>query len=207
MIATWVAAWLVPVVLAVLVLVAAWVGVRWYSGEYVTALEHVPLFRPLNPRQRRAVARSISRQEFSPGSRIVTEGELEDGFFMLDAGSALVSVGGERKATLGPGAYFGEIAVIDRGPRSATITAEGRVTTLHLPAPAFSRLVESDPSIADAVARELRRRLGAAGASDPQAPTPVGRDDLVALCRELRSMQTPDWNPSPTGRRRSWWSR
>jgi CRP-like cAMP-binding protein len=190
------------------VLVAAWVGVRWYSAEYLTSLERVPLFRSLNARQRRAVARSVAREEFSPSRRIVTESELEDGFFLLDRGTAIVTVDGGRKATLGPGAYFGEMAVIDRGPRSATITAEGPVTVLRLPSSALSRLIESDPSIADALARELRERLGAAGVGLSGSPSgPMDRDDLVSLCRQLRTAQHSDWSTPPVPRRRSWFRR
>jgi CRP/FNR family cyclic AMP-dependent transcriptional regulator len=185
--------------------IAAWVGVRWYSAEYLSALESVPLFGSLNSRQRRAVARSVAREEFAPNRPIVTEGELEDGFFLMDQGTAAVTVAGERKATLGPGAYFGEMAVIDRGPRSATITAEAPVTVLRLPSSARSRFIESDPSIADAIARELRDRLSAGGAAagDPMSGA-VDRNTLVALCRQLRAVQHADWGTEPHKRRRAW---
>lgn len=203
-IASWVVAWLVPALLAVLVLASAWVGVRWYSAEYLSSLGEVPLFRSLNSRQLRSLARSVARQDFSTGSRIVTEGESEDGFFLLDKGSASVTVRGEQKATLGPGAYFGEMAVIDGGPRSATITTESPGTLLRLPSSALSRLIESDPSIADTIAAELRGRLRDAGASIPDpAPASTARDELVTLCRQLRTERQVDWGTQQR-RRRSW---
>ena len=99
-----------------LVLVAAWIGVRWYSAEYGTAMEHVPLFPSLNARELRAVTRSASRGEFPRAPRIVTEGELEDGSFLIDRGQLTVTVHGVRKATLGPGAYFGERPESDLSP-------------------------------------------------------------------------------------------
>jgi CRP/FNR family cyclic AMP-dependent transcriptional regulator len=197
--------WVAPAILAVLVAASAWIGVRWYYSEYLSSLGDVPLFASLTSRQLRSIARSAAPQEIAPGARIVTEGEPSDGFYVIEKGAASVSVRGERKATLGPGAYFGEMAVIDRGPRSATITAEEPSTLLHLPSSALRTAVARDPAIASAIATELRERLAAAGAPAAEAAGPdAGIDGLVALSRQLRTVQHVDWAEASPGRRK-WW--
>jgi CRP-like cAMP-binding protein len=199
--------WVFPIILAILVLVAAWVGVRWYSSEYVAALSGVPLFGRLTSRQLRSVARSAARQEIGPGTRIVVEGEHSDGFYVLEDGSASVTMRGERVATIGPRAYFGEMAVIDRGPRSATIAAETPVRVMHLPSSELRALVKRDPTIADALADELEQRLRDAGASAPQeAPDASGMERVEILSRQLRSVRHTDWG-TVESRRRAWFGR
>jgi CRP-like cAMP-binding protein len=197
--------WIGPAILAVLVAASAWMGVRWYYSEYLSSLGHVPLFASLTSRQLRSIARSAAVQEVAPGARIVTEGEPSDGFYVIEKGAASVSVRGERRATLGAGAYFGEMAVIDRGPRSATITAEEPSTVLHLPSSALRTAVTRDPAIASSIANELRERLAAAGAAQAETAGPdAGMDGLVALSRQLRAVRHVDWAEASPGRRK-WW--
>jgi CRP/FNR family cyclic AMP-dependent transcriptional regulator len=199
--------WIVPAILAVLVLAAVWVGVRWYNAEAVASLGGVPLFASMSSSQLRAIASSAARQDVAPGSRIVTEGEPGDGFYLIEKGSATVSVRGEETATLGPGGHFGEMAVIDHGPRSATITADTSTTVLHLPSSALETAIRRDPSIGDAIEDELRARLRAAGAAPQEAAqggTEIER--LAALSRELRSVRHVDWATAST-RRRGWFGR
>jgi CRP-like cAMP-binding protein len=199
--------WIAPVVLAILLLVAAWVGVRWYASEHVEALSGVPLFSALSQRQLRSVARSAARQEVGPGSRIVAEGEPSNGFYVLEKGSATVTMHGERVATLGQGGYFGEMAVIDRGPRSATITAETPMTLVHLPASELRSLVARDPTIRDALAEELEQRIRDSGGTVPaEATAAPGIERLEILSRELRTVRHADWG-SVESRRRSWFAR
>jgi CRP/FNR family transcriptional regulator, cyclic AMP receptor protein len=201
--ADWVKAWLVPIVLGLLVVVVAWVGVRWASSEHLGRLAAVPLFSGLSAGQLRALARAAARVQFGGGDRIVREREPDDGFYVMEEGTAGVSVDGDRKASLGPGGYFGEMAVIDGGPRSATITAETSVTVLKLPSSALSRLLDRDPSVTRAIAVELRRRLHDAGAVAPDTDVdPVNRDGLVQMCRQLRIVRHADWGQAPRARRR-----
>jgi CRP/FNR family cyclic AMP-dependent transcriptional regulator len=197
--------WVVPAILAALVAASAWIGVRWYYSEYLSSLGDVPLFASLSARQLRMLARSAAREEIAPGARIVTEGEPGDGFYVIEQGAAGVSVRGERKATLGPGGYFGEMAVIDRGPRSATITAESPSTVLRLPSSALRSAVTRDPAMASVIAAELRNRIADAGAAPAEATgTDAGIHDLAELSRQLRTVRHVDWaEASP--RRRIWW--
>jgi CRP/FNR family transcriptional regulator, cyclic AMP receptor protein len=199
--------WLFPAILAVLVIAAAWVGVRWYYSEYLSSLAGVPLFASLGPRQLRSVARAAARQEVPAGARIITEGERADGFYVLEKGSATVTMRGERMATLRPGGYFGEMAVIDRGLRSATITADSATTVLHLPSSALRSLVGRDPVLAGALEGELVRRLRDAGAAVPASSSDARLERLEALSHELRTVRRVDWGTGADARRRSWFGR
>jgi CRP/FNR family transcriptional regulator, cyclic AMP receptor protein len=205
MIANAITLWLVPAVLAVLVIAAAWVGVRWYYSEYLGSLGGAPLLQRLNTRQLRSIARSAARQEFGPAGRIVTEGERGDGFYVLETGSATVTVHADPVATLGPGSYFGEMAVIDEGPRTATIVAETATTVLHLPSSALRTLVHRDPTIGDAIAAELEQRLRNVDGEIPAASGDAsGIKRLEMLAAELRRVRHEDWGAEPVERRR-WW--
>ncbi len=199
--------WLIPT-LCLLVLASAWVGVRWYRTEHASSLGAVPLFGSLAARQLRVIARSVVRQDARETQALVSEGERVDGLFLLERGTAAVSAGGQQLEVLGPGGYFGELALIDGTPRTATITALTEVRVLRLRSSAFARLVERDPAIADGVAAELRRRLRGAGApSRPAQPGSADWDDLVRLCRQLRTLGSVDWGMPPAVRTRSWFDR
>ncbi len=89
------------------------------------------------------------------------EGEAGVGFFVVVDGSATVSVGGEERATIGPGDSFGEMALLDEGPRSATIVAATDLRCLALSAWEFKPFVEENPSVAWAMLQTLAARLRA----------------------------------------------
>ncbi|MGZ4110539.1 MAG: cyclic nucleotide-binding domain-containing protein [Actinomycetota bacterium] len=148
---------------------------------------------------------SAARQEIGPGARIVTEGEPGDGFYVVEQGTATVTVHGDAVASLGPRGYFGEMAVIDRGPRSATIVAQTPMTVLHLPSSALATLVKRDPTIGASLSEELEQRLRDAGASVPEASSSMmGSDRLEMLSRELRRVRHVDWGMAGDERRRFW---
>ena len=86
-------------------------------------LSNVPLFSGLEPRDLDRIADSFKQRNYAAGDKIANEGSGGAGFFVIGEGTAKVTVHGEERATLGPGDYFGEIALIDEGTRSATITA------------------------------------------------------------------------------------
>jgi pyruvate,water dikinase len=93
------------------------------SGAPVAALKRVPLFADLSERELGDVARLFKERRFAQGDTVVQEGSGGAAFFVIDSGEAAVFVGGEERASLTAGDYFGEIALIDEGPRMATITA------------------------------------------------------------------------------------
>ena len=97
---------------------------------------------------------------------MTSEGSGGAGFFVITEGNATVSVSGEVRATLGPGDYFGEIALIDEGTRSATITAATDVTAYGLTVWEFKPFVEDHPQVAWAMLKTLAERLRAAQAHE-----------------------------------------
>src|SRR5437870_8818365 len=124
MTASLVVTWVVPAILLVLVLLASWVGVRWVFSEQLDAIRSAPLFNGLSTGQLRSILRSAVPIEFAPGETIVREGEDGDAFYLVKEGRAKVLARGVDKGTIGPRSYFGEISVIDGGPRTATVVAE-----------------------------------------------------------------------------------
>ena len=89
---------------------------------------------------------------------MTTEGATGAGFFIIAEGNADVSVGGEHRATLGPGDHFGEVALIDDGVRSASITAATDLLCYGLTPWEFRPFVEEHPQVAWALLETLARR-------------------------------------------------
>jgi CRP/FNR family cyclic AMP-dependent transcriptional regulator len=127
-------------------------------------LRRVPLFAELDDRHLDRLADEFSKRTFSAGDSIATEGEGGRTFFVIEDGSAAVSVGGRDVGTLGPGDSFGEIALIDRAPRSATITAQTDITSYMLPIWSFRPIVEGSPEMLWKLLEGLAGRLRAAEA-------------------------------------------
>jgi CRP/FNR family transcriptional regulator, cyclic AMP receptor protein len=132
----------------------------------VEALRKVPLFAGLSDDDLERLARQMKERRFPEGAAVTTEGAGAAGFFVIVEGNATVSVGGEVKATLGPGDYFGEIALIDEGTRSATITATTDVLSYGLTAWEFRPFVEEQPKVAWTMLQTLARRLREAQAHE-----------------------------------------
>jgi CRP-like cAMP-binding protein len=150
------------------------------------------------------ILRAARAIEFQPSVEIIREGEAGKGLYTITDGSAKVLVDGTQLATLGPGSYFGEIAVIDGGPRTATIVAATSVSTLELAPSAFLPILDSEPQVARALSAELCRWLRDTGgdSGDCGDDAPVDRARLVELCQRLRKTEHPDWTPGTSSRRR-----
>jgi CRP/FNR family cyclic AMP-dependent transcriptional regulator len=197
-------AWLVPALVFALVIVASWLGLRWVRSEHLDALASIPLFSHLSQKRLLRVLDSTQKVEFAAGEVIVTEGERGKGFYVIERGTATVTVDSIERATLAPGAYFGEVAVIDGGPRTATVTAATRVSTLEVSPAAFKKLLDDEPSISGPIAEELtaeleRSRGGATARAEFASADPTV---LRELCRQLRLAEHPDWVQGPTAPRR-----
>jgi CRP/FNR family cyclic AMP-dependent transcriptional regulator len=111
-------------------------------------LKQVPLFSDLDNRELGQIAQSMKRRQFSAGQEIAREGESGVGFFVIEDGNAKVSVHGDERRRLGPGDYFGEIALIAQGARTATVTAESDLTAYGMTFWDFRPLVEGNASVA-----------------------------------------------------------
>ena len=125
-------------------------------------LRKVDLFDELSDKELRRLAKSFRESRFTPGETIAAEGKSGVGFFVIAEGTVRYSVGGEEKGTGGPGDYFGEVALIDDGPRTATVVADGPVTTYGLTSWEFRPLVEENAEIAWELLQKMAKRLRAA---------------------------------------------
>jgi CRP/FNR family transcriptional regulator, cyclic AMP receptor protein len=128
----------------------------------VDLLQRVPLFADFERGELERLSRSFKERTFDAGSTVVGEGKTGAGFFVIEDGEATVSRGGDERAKLGPGDYFGEIALIDEGARSATITADSDLRCYGLTSWEFRPLVESNASIAWKLLETMAKRLRAA---------------------------------------------
>lgn len=114
----------------------------------VELLRRVPLFSKLGDKELKRLAESFTERPFSSGQALTAEGAGGVGFFVIESGDAEVTVDGESRRTLGAGDYFGEIALIDGGPRTATITATSDGTSWGLTTWQFRPLVQESAEIA-----------------------------------------------------------
>src|SRR6185503_20589325 len=93
------------------------------GSEWVDVLKDIPLFSPLSKRHVRRIANLARPQRFSESSTIVRKGQRGETFFVILDGEATVSVPKGKTSVLRAGDWFGELALLDGGPRSATVTA------------------------------------------------------------------------------------
>ena len=128
----------------------------------VDLLQRVPLFADFDRGDLQRLARSFKERTFEAGHAVAEEGKGGAGFFVIESGEATVSVRGKERGKLGPGDYFGEIALIDDGRRSATVTADSELHCYGLTSWEFRPLVESNASIAWKLLETLAKRLRAA---------------------------------------------
>ena len=127
--------------------------------ERIDILRRVSLFDDLSDRELEAVANAAKERRFDTGDTVVGEGEGGVGFFVVD-GTARVEVSGQRRGTIGPGASFGEVALLDEGGRrTASVVAESPLRVFGITAWQFTPLLEQHPSIAIKIAKILARRL------------------------------------------------
>ena len=134
------------------------------------ALVHVPLFSELAAPHREAVARLFTQRVFAPGETVTKEGSDAAAFYLIESGSATVTVRGAFRRTLHPGDHFGEIALIDGRPRTATVTADGELVCQGITLWDFQPLVQRSPGMAWTLLQTLARELR--DATDAQPVTP-----------------------------------
>jgi CRP/FNR family cyclic AMP-dependent transcriptional regulator len=135
------------------------------AGPSVELLQRIPLFAELGTRELERLSGSFKQRTFNAGDTVAAEGEGAAGFFVIESGEAVVAIGGEERGRLGPSDYFGDIALIDMGSRTATVTAESDLHCYGLTFWDFRPLVESDARIAWPLLQAMAKRLREAEAS------------------------------------------
>ena len=129
----------------------------------------VPLFAEADESFLQRLAGEFMERTFSAGETIAEEGEAGRTFIVIERGEVTVTVHGEEVARLGPGDSFGEMALIDKSARSATVKADTEVHGYQLPVWSFRPLVESHPEMAWALLEALAERVRQAEGRTPPA--------------------------------------
>jgi pyruvate,water dikinase len=132
------------------------------TSAQAEAIERVPLFANMSPRDIEGIAALFKERRFAPGETVTKEGTGGAAFFVIESGEASVSIGGRPRATLTKGDYFGEIALIDEGARSATVTATSELVCYGLTYWEFRPLVQHNATIAWNLLQTLAKRLRSA---------------------------------------------
>lgn len=122
-------------------------------------LGSVGLFEGLSKKELSQIHRQAREGEFMPDEVIVNEGEPGVGFHLIISGRAKVLAGKKNIANLGPGDFFGELSLIDRGPRTATVVAQTKLKTLSLVSWEFMPLLDRNPAMARKILIEVTHRL------------------------------------------------
>jgi CRP-like cAMP-binding protein len=127
--------------------------------ERADALARVPLFADLGRRHLNQLADAAQIVSYRQGTTVIREGDPGATLFVIVDGTADVSRGGRTLATLPPGEFFGEVSLLDGGPRTASIVAQTPLTAVRLFRAPFYRLVQAEPAIGVRVLAELARRI------------------------------------------------
>jgi CRP-like cAMP-binding protein len=115
-------------------------------ADWAEVLATFPLFEGVPERRLRALVRHATFAEYGAGDIVIEQGAPGDSLYVILSGSARAR-GRPAARTLGVGDYFGEMGLLDRAPRSATVAATGELHVMRLPRQAFLSLAEHHPAI------------------------------------------------------------
>jgi CRP-like cAMP-binding protein len=129
------------------------------KDAYLDHLASVPLFASCSRKELQTIARASDELSIPAGKVLVEQGDVGRECFVIIDGTATVKRNGRKVATLGPGAYFGELSLLDKGPRTATVTADSPLTVLVLGPREFSSVLEQVPGMAHKLLAVLASRV------------------------------------------------
>jgi CRP-like cAMP-binding protein len=132
---------------------------RLGHNSKIDLIKQVPLFSSASKSELEQIASIADELDLPEGKVLIQEGDAGREFFVLIDGTAEVQRGGKKVASLGPGDFFGEIALIAKTPRNATITTTSPVRALVVTDRAFRQLLDRSPQIAVPVLVALAERL------------------------------------------------
>ena len=128
-------------------------------SEVIDHMRKVPLFRGMRTSALETVADRASEITFDDGETVTREGEPGDTFYIVTDGRLHVSKHGTRVRDLGPGDFLGEISLVDGGPRTATVTADGPVEALVIRRADFLEMIEWDSAVRLGILTALTERI------------------------------------------------
>ena len=126
---------------------------------YLDHLASVPLFAACSRKDLQNIARASDEVSVSAGKTLVEQGQIGRECFVIVDGSATVKRNGRKVATLGPGDYFGELSLLDKGPRTASVTADSDMKVLVLGPREFSGVLDAVPGLAHKLLSTLAGRI------------------------------------------------
>lgn len=129
------------------------------TTQYVEYLRKAPIFKGLGDKDLESIARSLKERSYPPGSVILKQGDPGVGFFIIVQGRVEVSHNGHRIRELGPGDFFGEMALMEERKRTATVTAKEATRCLQLVRWDFRALLKEHPDIAVKMLEVVVQRL------------------------------------------------
>ncbi len=129
--------------------------------SYLDHLASVPLFSACTKRELSKIAKAGDELTVEAGHVLTTQGDAGREAYVVVDGTATVKRGGRKISTVGPGDAVGELALLDHGPRTATVVADGPMTLFVLGSRQFAGVIEDVPSLARKVMAELAARVRA----------------------------------------------
>lgn len=128
-------------------------------GVAIEALRRVPLFEDLDEAELQQLGDAMHELTYDAGAPVTIEGAAGDAFFVVESGRVEVVVDRDVRTTIGPGGHFGEIALLQGGPRTATVRAIDDLRCYALSPGDFRDIVEASPAIAWKVLQSMAERL------------------------------------------------
>lgn len=122
-------------------------------------LASVPLFTACSKKELARIAKATTSMNFADGDVLMKQDDSAREAFILTEGTAVVKRNNRKIAELGPGAFLGELGLLDRGPRTATVEAQGPVEALVLGPREFAGLLDDVPSLSHKLLRALAARI------------------------------------------------
>jgi CRP/FNR family transcriptional regulator, cyclic AMP receptor protein len=121
-------------------------------------LASIDLFASLSKRERSEIASRADELEISEGTHLVREGEFAYEFFVIEEGEAEVLRGGDHVATLGPGDFLGEMGIVTRAPRNASVVARSPMRVIVMSEQDFRGVAQMFPAVAEQIREAVRER-------------------------------------------------
>jgi CRP/FNR family transcriptional regulator, cyclic AMP receptor protein len=128
-------------------------------------LSSISLFESLPDDARRAIAQHADELDISEGTALARQGDFAYEFFVIEEGSAEVTRDGERIAELGPGDFLGEMGIVGKVVRNATVTTTTDSRVIVMTEQAFRSMSRSNPAVADRIASAVEERCKSIAAS------------------------------------------